>query len=135
VRIVDTNIFLRAIVEEDPARSRQCQALFRRLAENEEEAHTTEVIVAEVAYVLQSKRQYARTRLDIQQRLEPLVATSGLRIERKAEVIRALHIYAAPNIDFEDALTIAYLEGEDDPVVISYDRDFDRVPNIRREEP
>jgi predicted nucleic-acid-binding protein len=135
VRIVDTNIFLRAIVEEDPVRTRQCQALFRRLSMNEEEAHTTEVIVAEVAYVLQSKRQYARTRLDIQQRLEPLVATSGLRIERKAEVIRALHIYAASNVDFEDALTIAYLEGEADPTVISYDRDFDRLAGIRREEP
>lgn len=93
------------------------------------------MIIAEAVFVLASKRHYARSRVDIQQRLEPLVATPGLRLERKRLLIRALQIYAETNIDFEDAIIVAHIESDDDPTVISFDRNFDRIPGVTRVEP
>jgi predicted nucleic acid-binding protein len=51
--------------------------------------------------------------------------------------LRALDVYVtfAPHLDMEDALSVAYVESADPPELYSFDRDFDRVPQITRREP
>jgi predicted nucleic acid-binding protein len=61
---------------------------------------------------------------------------SGIKLSEKRTVIRALDIYAAsPKLDFEDAMAIATMEPDSLNVIVSYDRDFDGVAGIVREEP
>jgi predicted nucleic acid-binding protein len=115
-------------------RSPRCQSLFLRLARGAESASTAEVIIAEVAYVLTSKKWYGLTRQRVQELLEPYVYLRGLEIPNKRQVLRALQIFGQFSIDFEDALTVARVEQED-VAIVSYDRDFDKVPGIVREEP
>lgn len=68
--------------------------------------------------------------------LEPVVSLSGLRIQGKERVLRALDVYAThPFLDFEDALIVAQLERVAGQHVMSYDRGFDRVATIVRREP
>ena len=48
----------------------------------------------------------------------------------------ALDIFAArPSLDFEDALSVAYMQNEGIAELYSYDRDFDRISGITRIEP
>ena len=95
----------------------------------------TETVVAEVVYVLSSKRTYNLPRDQIRARLYPLLTLQGLRLPQRRTVLRALDLYVAYEIDFEDALIVAHMQRQAIRDVYSYDRDFDQVPGINRQEP
>jgi len=44
-------------------------------------------------------------------------------------------MYASKNIDFEDALIFAHMEKNQIKEICSYDRDFDKLIELRRLEP
>lgn len=56
-------------------------------------------------------------------------------LEHKSRAIVALTIFRTYKLDFGDAYTAAAALEDDDPEVLSYDRDFDRIPGLRRGEP
>ena len=133
---VDTNIFLRLLTRDDPPRTAACEAFFNQLEEGSLTATTTEIVVAEIVYILSSSRWFRLPAQEIIERLRPLIALSNLRIPGKETIQRALNIYAAyPFLDFEDALIIAHLGRSGSEDLMSYDRHFDRVPGIQRIEP
>ena len=139
MRFVDTNVFLRALVEPptpvEEAKSEACRALFRRVLDGEEDVTTVEVVVAEVAYVLTSPRQYGLSAPDAAERLRQLVQMRHLALPNKALHLHALDIWASsPRLDYEDALIVATIE-RDPTELYSYDTDFDRVSSIVRVEP
>lgn len=136
MRFVDANIFLRYLVADDRAKANACFALFQRLKNGQEVATTSEAIVAEVAYVLNSRAHYALTPADIEARLRPLLTVRGLKLLNKRTYLRGLEIWTGyPALDFEDALIVAHMERLGLKDVVSYDRDFDRVGNVQRTEP
>ena len=54
----------------------------------------------------------------------------------KRVCIRALDLYAQhPFLDFADALGVAHMEARGISEILSYDRDFDRLPGVARVEP
>ena len=92
-------------------------------------------MIAEVVYVLSSKRTYNLPRDQIRARLYPLISLQGLRLPQRRTVLRALDLYVAYEIDFEDALIVAHMERQTIRDLYSYDRDFDQVPGVNRQEP
>jgi predicted nucleic acid-binding protein len=50
-------------------------------------------------------------------------------------ILRALDLYVAYEIDFEDALIVAHTERAAIRELYSYDGDFDQVPGVKRQEP
>lgn len=136
----DTNIFLRYLVrpvtEIDRTRAEACRVLFERVSSGTEAITTSEAVLAEIVFVLASPRQYGLTPADIVARLKPIIALPGLKLPRKRLYLRALDIYAAqPRLDFEDAITAAFVERTQPAELYSYDTDFDRVPGLTRVEP
>jgi predicted nucleic acid-binding protein len=109
--------------------------LFRRLGENAENATTSEAVIADVVYVLQSKRQYGLAHGEVAARLRPILELRGLQLQVRDVYVRALDLYRDNPFDFADALTIAHMEHDGIEVLYSYDRDFDRVDTVSREEP
>jgi predicted nucleic acid-binding protein len=139
VRFADANVFLRYLARPvtriDQQRFAACSALFARVQAGDEQITTAEFILAEVFFVLTSPRQHGLTAADAAARLEPIVAMRGLRLQRKRVVLRALALLTShPRLGFEDALVAATLE-RSDMHLLSYDKDFDRLPNLTREEP
>jgi predicted nucleic acid-binding protein len=136
VTFVDANIFLRVLTRDDPPRTEACEAFFDKLEEGSLSANTTEIVVAEVVYILSSSRWFRMPAHEITDLLRPIIALSSLRIPGKETIQRALNIYADyPFLDFEDALIIAHLERSGSEDLMSYDRHFDRVPGVHRIEP
>jgi predicted nucleic acid-binding protein len=137
LRFVDTNIILRYLTRDDEVKAQACFRLFQRLKKSEEVAFTSEAIIAEVAYVLSSPRApYHLSHEEIRARLSPILALRGLKLPGKRIYQRALDIWANyPFLDFEDALSVAHMEGRGVREILSYDRDFDRVPAVARVEP
>lgn len=135
---LDTNIFLRYLTRDDERKSQACRALFRRLDSGEEQATTSESVIAEVVYVLSARTGagYGLAPTDVAGRLKPLLAVDGLKLAHKRRYRRALDVYAAhPFLDFEDAMSVAHMEDQRLTELTSYDADFDRVPGVTRKEP
>lgn len=137
MRFIDANVVLRYLTRDDETRAKACFELLRRVQRGEEELTTCEAIVAEVVYVLSSPRlPYRLDHAQIRARLLPILTLRGVRLPHKRVCLRALDLYASSAfLDFEDALAVAHMEQRGTAEIVSYDRDFDRVPDIRRIEP
>lgn len=137
MRFLDTNVVLRYLTVDDEGKAADCYRLFQRVQRGEEELFTCEAIVSEVTYVLSSPRSpYRLTHEEIRARLMPILTLRGMRLPQKQVCLHALDIYAdAPSLDFEDALAVAHMEHVGATEIVSYDRDFDRIPGIHRIEP
>jgi predicted nucleic acid-binding protein len=136
MRFLDTNIILRAITKDDPVKSHACAELFLRVQRGEEQLETSQSVIAEAVYVLASRKWYNLPRAEIVAKLRPIITLRHLKLAQKRIVLQALLIYYQyPQLDFEDALSIALMQHNKLTTMVSYDRDFDAIPNITREEP
>ena len=137
MRFLDTNVILRYLTEDDEAKRDAARALFQRARMGVEELVTSEALIAECVFILSSPRQpYQLNRDQIRQRLAPVLAVRGLNLPQREVCERALDIYVAyPMLDYEDALAVAHMETAAITEIVSYDRDFDRVPEVVRVEP
>jgi len=58
------------------------------------------------------------------------------KLRDKRTLPRALSVYRTHSfLDFEEALAVAQMERQGITELLSYDRDFDRVPGVARVEP
>jgi predicted nucleic acid-binding protein len=138
VTFLDTNIFLRYLTRDDETKAEACKQLFERLDRGEEQATTSESVVAEVVYVLSARTGagYGLSASEVAGRLKPLLSLSGLKLEKKQTFYRALDVYSANAfLDFEDALSVAHIERHGLSDITGYDTDFDRVAGMSRQEP
>ena len=136
MRFLDTNIFVRLLAADDEKKTDACFRLFQRVERGEESVTTAEAIIAEVVYVLSSPSLYHLSHEEISGRLAPILSLRSLQLRNKRTYLRALDLYATyPSIDFEDALAAAHMARRGISEIVTYDRDFDRLPGIKRIEP
>lgn len=134
-RFLDTNVLLRYLTRDDEHKAQACLALLLRVERGEEQVITSDLVIAETVFTLQSPRQYGLSRDRIRQLIEPIVGLPGLRLPNKALYRRAFDLYCGQRISFTDAFNVAYMERHGLNEVYSYDTDFDRVRGIRRIQP
>lgn len=132
---IDTNVFLRHLLNDHPQHSARAFGLISAIERGDVTAWTTDLAVAELVFVLSSKRTYNLDRQAISDLLVPLLDLSGLRLERKRMYVRVFELYVSLPIDFIDAYHAALLESRGDTALYSFDTDFDLVPGLRRHEP
>ena len=65
----------------------------------------------------------------------PLSQLPGLAIDHKPVFPVAFDLFSRLAIDFEDACLAALIESRGERRLYSYDRDFDRVAGLERQEP
>ena len=135
MRFLDTNIFIRHLVNDDPVRSPACFALMRAIEQGKITAWTSELVIAEVVFVLASKVLYSLDRSTIRDLLLPIIGLPGIKLAHKALYNRVFELYVTLNIDYTDAYNGALVESRKQREVYSYDTDFDRVAGITRLEP
>lgn len=135
---LDANVFLRFLVQPTTAKSAvmavQAKALFREIREGEQEATTSEAVIAEVAYVLASERQFETSAEEITARLRPLLSLPHLHLPRGRTHLyfRALELWMShPKLGFVDALTAASIE-DSELLLATFDSDFNALPDIAR---
>jgi len=133
MKFVDTNVFLRFMLNDDPEKADACEMLFRRAVNGEESLFTTEMVVAEIVWVLES--YYELTKNDVREKLEKILNTQNLDCPNKEIIINSLAAYEEKNIDYIDAYNASILKMKGINEVYSYDRHYDRFKWIRRTEP
>ena len=132
---LDTNVILRYITQDDPEQARRAQRVFEQLERGDLSVTTTEGVVVEAVQVLSSKVLYNLPRAAVRTHLSNVLSVRGLVVPHKRAVLRALDVYASTNLDFVDALIVAHMERLKVSTVLSFDKGFDRIGGITRQEP
>ncbi len=127
---IDANIILRYLTGQPPEMAAETKKVLAAAERDEIQLLITTVTLAEVVWTLSSV--YRLTRSEIAAELMAFVTADGLETENLHEVTLALSLYRTGNMDFADALLAARSLLVGPPVVYSFDRDFDRIPGVRR---
>lgn len=134
MRLLDTNVVLRWLLDDDKEKS----AAFARLLRHAASAGTKtlsmpDIAVAELVWVLESFYEVPRPR--IAELVRKLLATDSILFDRHARLFEAITLYEEHNVDYLDAYLAATAREEGLEAVLSYDRDFDKIPGVKRIEP
>lgn len=130
---IDTNIFIRHVMADDPVQSPACLKLFQAIERGEITVWTSHLVIAEIVLVL--SRVYHLERSSIRDVILPLINLPGIKLEHKHLFEKTFTLFVSLPIDYVDAYHAAQLLIRQDKALYSYDADFDRVPNIKRLEP
>lgn len=131
---IDSNILLRHVIGDAPAQAAACRALFRAVEEGRRSVWTTHQAIAECVYVL--TKVYQTDRHTVAELLLRLIDLPGFGVEQKRVIRQALDLFVAHSaIDYDDCYHAAIVLARGETQVMSFDRDFDRLPAIQRVEP
>ena len=131
---VDTNLFIRYLTNDDPAKADRVEKLLDEAATGVVKLVTTEMVIAEVVWVLESG--YSLKNTDIAPLVRGILATPGLDVINGAQVARAVELYESANIDFVDGYIAAVMEKQEITELYSFDRKhISRLKGIDRKEP
>jgi predicted nucleic acid-binding protein len=126
---LDTNVLVRHLSGDPPAQA----AKATRALEVGEELLLADLILAELAYVLESF--YEAPRHQVAETLRAVLAYPSVRIVDPALLQRAVEVYEVHRLDFADAYLVASAERSGVEQILSFDRAIDRVGTVRRIEP
>ncbi|MBE0447384.1 MAG: PIN domain-containing protein [Actinobacteria bacterium] len=131
--LVDTNIFIRLLTEDDPDQAAASKDFISRVIAGKVHAYITVAVILEIVWTLSS--YYKLSRDDISHKLTLLLNTKKLAIENRDIIEEAAEYYKTTPIDFADCYNAAYAKLIGDAIILSYDKDFDRIKDVRRVEP
>jgi predicted nucleic acid-binding protein len=132
--VVDANVFLRFIVRaettQDVENAAIAASLFWQCEQGFLEITTNAAVIAEVAFILTSKRHYALSRSEALSRLLPLLQMPGYKLFSKEQVILALERWRdSEHLSFVDALVVEQSLDEG-AALASFDRRVVSLPNV-----
>ena len=126
---VDTNVLIRHLTGDPPAQAR----LATRYLERADELLLPDLILAEVAYVLESFYEVGRS--EVAEALRAVLTFRAIRVVDAPLLMRTVELYEVHSLDFADAYLAASAERSGVGVVASFDRGLDKVTTVVREEP
>ena len=132
---LDTNIIIRYLTADNPDFSKRSYDFLQQVELGAITVTTCEAVIIETVQVLSSKTLYNLPRSTVKDHISAIVRLRGLRLTNKQVYLRALDLFASTNLDFPDALIVAHMEHRKVSTLVSFDRDFDKIPGIIRQEP
>ena len=132
--VVDANFFLRALVQpatpQDQAMAQTAKTLFWLVQAGRETFTTSDAVIAEVVFILSSKRHYGVPRVDVAALIKPILQLPGCRLPHKGRCLSALDLWVVrPNLSFVDALGAIHAQELRCPLA-SFDADLAKTPGV-----
>ena len=109
---VDTNVFLRFFVKDVESLYVKAEKLFIKTEKGELKLETTDIVIAEIVWVLES--YYGFSRSEIKEVVETILETKNLKVANHSRVKEAIDLYSSGKMDFIDAYNIAYMKAVGD---------------------
>ncbi|MCY3913202.1 MAG: type II toxin-antitoxin system VapC family toxin [Chloroflexi bacterium] len=126
---LDTNVLVRHLTGDPPEQAKRAT----RYLDQADNLLLPDLILAEVAYVLESYYEAPRQR--VAEALRSILAFRAIRVVDGPLLLRAVEVYEVHELDFADAYLVASAERTGVGVVASFDRAIDRIGTVRREQP
>lgn len=132
-RFLDTNILIRFFTRDDPAKAQAAYQLIGRVERDEERVVLTALVIFELVFLLE--RRYAVAKAEIREKIGDLLSLRSVQLTEKSLCRKALDLYVEKNIAYADAYHVTWMQQQGLKEVYSWDREFDRVPQVTRIEP
>ena len=127
---VDTNVFLRFLTNDDPAKAKRAEALFRDALRGKIRLSTSLLVIAEIIWTLESF--YKLEKPDIAAKVEKILNTPNLDCPEASLLFMALDLYVHAHLDFVDAYNAFHMKERGLAQILTYDRKhFARVPWVQ----
>lgn len=133
MKLLDTNIILRWLLEDDKHKADRIAHLLRQATTNKEQFFISDISVAEMVWVLES--YYKLARQSIAEITRKLLSTQGLFFEHADRLFDSIAVYENHNVDYIDAYLFVLSKEKKLDGIVSYDKDFDKLSSINRFEP
>jgi predicted nucleic acid-binding protein len=127
---LDTNVLLRHVLQDHDDMSPRARAYLERIENGEIEVLTADTVIFETVFILH--RQYGRSKEGIRDAIMPLIELPGVVLPGKRRYRRVFDLFVETNLPFADAYHTALMEQLGIEEIATFDRDFDRIPGIRR---
>lgn len=130
--LVDANIFLE--VQLGRARSKECEELLTKIMKGEIKAFTTDFLLDSVAIVMEGEGAKPSA---LRKFLESMMFYDGLTIHSLSitDKIITTALMEDTKLDFDDTSVYFSMKSLGIDEIVSFDRDFDELPGIKRIEP
>lgn len=128
---VDTNIFLRAILEDHKTQSPKAKGFLKNIKTSKNSYYTTAWVITEIVWTLGSLYKYKKEH--IARIIRGIINTPNLRVLEKDLVLRAIALFEEKNVDFIDCLNFLISKENEFSGIVSFDQDFDRLEAKRIE--
>ncbi len=125
---LDTNVWVRVLIGDDPTQTRRAEQLFHTHTAGEG-IFIPSIVLAEIAWVLSSG--YGLSRSIIHERLSKLVRTRGVFVENIELTLAALVRYSAGGAEFADQLILGRAIQEQALPVFTFDRKLAREDHVQ----
>lgn len=131
---IDTNIFLRYFTDEHNTKVfRDCSYLIENIKLRKINAATSHLVMAEIAWTLPTS--YNSSKTQVTRVLKAIETLNGLRMIDTFDTGAANKLFEDHSIKYIDALVASNPQIQTKKmVVVSYDKDFDKI-GVRRREP
>jgi uncharacterized protein len=130
---LDTNVFLRHLLQDDPEQSPRASAFLKRIEEGSIKVRTSETVIFETVFTLQ--KVYRRPKAAIRDTFLPLIELPGIALPSKRRYRMVFSLYVDNNLPFADAYHAVLMKQLNLTEIVSFDTDFDDIPGITRRQP
>ena len=134
-KFVDTNIFLRFLTKDDAEKAQKILRFFETAQDRRWQLVTSDLVIAEVVWVLTSKRLFNLPKEKVKESFLPLLLEDFISFPAKGSIVHVFEIFVEKNISFVDAYNAVYSRRIQANTILSYDKDFDKLDFLTREEP
>ncbi|MHB8647962.1 MAG: PIN domain-containing protein [Thermomicrobiales bacterium] len=133
MRFLDTNVLIRYFTSDDPIKAEAAYALMLRIERDDERVVISPLVIFEAIFLLE--RRYKIAKEDVREMVGDVLALRALQLAEKSVCRDALDLYVERNISYPDAYHAVWMQTREITAVYSWDRDFDRIPELTRIEP
>jgi predicted nucleic-acid-binding protein len=122
--LLDTNVLIRFLTSDKTQKFQGVYALFESLEQGDLQVELKLIVLFQVVFVLKSF--YSVPREEIATGMLRILEYKGLIVKKRRIVRRMLELWHDSKLDIVDCYLIAYLEGDRQNILYSYDRGFDK---------
>ena len=132
-QFLDTNVLIRHFLGDHAIQSPRATEFVRGIERGDVEIHTADTVVFEVVFILE--RHYHRLKAEIRDAVMDLIDLPNVVLTSKRYLHEVFDLYVDRNLPFADAYHVVQMRRLGLTEIVSFDREYDRVPGIARIEP
>ena len=129
----DTNVLIRLLADDPPGHAAAVQRALEASGDGRFSVIVTDVVLAEIAYVLTGA--YGRSRTDAAGLMRGILELPGVEMADAWLTQETLKLWSSRNMDFADAYLAALGRSTKGTGVLSFDRGLDKIDGLRRVDP
>ena len=125
MKLLDTNILLRLLLDDDPAQVRAVEKFLRSSLRIKDDLYVSDLSVAEMVWVLEGQNIPLPA---VAQAIREILQRQGIHFEHRQRLMTAIALYETHRVDFIDAYQAALVQEKHFQAIVSFDRDYAKLP-------